>query len=183
VKRLAPLMLLAVLLVGACSGTDRPEGVVERWLISLNQGKAGEPGKYAPERLSQQILPHWESRDPGDLDVIEVGRGKEFRNSFGGNATPAWWIPFRIERASGVKLDGTAIAQRRGSDWHVTALRLGDRSLGVPSEGGQRIGSASAGAWAIAIGISAVLMFLVAFVIRLTPKPMALPTGKQEAGP
>ncbi|MGH2556909.1 MAG: hypothetical protein ACRDHO_14500, partial [Actinomycetota bacterium] len=74
-KRALFLLVVAALFLSACGGTDRPEGVVERWLISLNQGRAGEPDKYAPNELSQRILSNWQERDPGDLQVIEVGKG------------------------------------------------------------------------------------------------------------
>ena len=180
-KRLLPVASLALLLLAACGGTDRPEGVVERWLISLNQGKAGRPDQYAPERLSQRILPHWQTRDPGDLDVIEVGSGKRYSTAFEkcpSRCPSEWLVPFRVERTSGVKFAGTALARRQG-DWYVIGLRIGDRSLLVPSNGGQRIGSASSATWGIAIGISAALMLLVAFVIGLTPKPATLPSRKQ----
>ena len=180
-KRVLTLTGLAVVLLSACAHTDRPEGVVERWLISLNQGKAGRPGQYAPERLSQRILPHWQTRQPGDLDVIEVGSGRRYSTSFEKcpSRCPAeWLVPFRIERTSGVKFEGTALARKQGN-WYVIGLRLGDSSLLVPSNGGQRIGSASAAAWGVAIGISAALMILVALLMRLTPKPMALPSRKQ----
>jgi hypothetical protein len=178
VRRLWPFAVLAMFLLGACGGTDRPEGVVERWLISLNQGKAGEPEKFAPAALSERILPHWETRDPGDLDVIEVGKGRRGDLAFGTFSTETWRVPFRVERASGVSIAGTAVTQKLRVGWRVTTLRVGDHSLLVPSEGGARIGSASAGTWAIAVAISAILMLLVAFVIRLTPKPMTLPTSK-----
>ena len=171
-RTLAAAALAAVLLSG-CGGTDRPEGAVERWLISLNQGKAGEPEKFAPETLSQQILPHWESRDPGDLDVIEVGKAVKVDNIAGARA-----MPFRVERASGVKLNGTAVTERRNGDWHVTRLGFGPQSLRVPSEGGDPIAGASGAAWLVALGISAVLMLLVALAMRLTPAPIALPTGR-----
>jgi hypothetical protein len=175
VRRAFAVSALALLMLSACGGTDRPEGVVERWLVTLNQGKAGEPEKYAPERLSQQILPHWESRDPGDLDVIEVGKGS-VNATLGSQST--FYVPFRIERTSGAKLDGLAGVAKHDSDWRVTQLIRGDRSLLVPSEGGERIGSAGLGAWGVALGISAALMLLVALMMVLTPKPLPLPVRR-----
>ena len=39
-RRLIGLAGVAMILLAACGGTDRPEGAVENWLIALNQGHA-----------------------------------------------------------------------------------------------------------------------------------------------
>ena len=135
-KRLLSAAVLAVALLAACGGTNRPEGIVERWLISLNQGKAGRPGLYAPERLSQRILPHWASRDPGDLDVIEVGRGDIVFQGTPVLEGRVWRVPFRIERTSGVKLEGLANVVKPGGSWRVDGIRIGDFALKVRSSTG-----------------------------------------------
>jgi hypothetical protein len=36
-------LAFVVLVLPACASTERPEGLVERWLVSLNQGAAGRP--------------------------------------------------------------------------------------------------------------------------------------------
>ena len=98
-NHLAALMLLAALALPACGGTDRPEGVVERWLVSLNQGASRRRGLYARDRLSQEVLPGWQSCDPGALDKIEVGRG------IGVSRHPDeadLLVPFRVENASDI---------------------------------------------------------------------------------
>ena len=58
-RRAAALVAIVVTggLLSGCAGTDRPEGVVERWLIALNVGAAGRPAVYAAEALSRRILP------------------------------------------------------------------------------------------------------------------------------
>jgi hypothetical protein len=181
VRRAFAVSALALLLLSACGGTDRPEGVVERWLVTLNQGKAGEPEKYAPERLSREILPHWESRDPGDLDVIEVGKGRTLSHGFGiaeGQVVSAVLVPYRVKRSSGVSIDGEAVVGRIRGDWRIVATGTRESNLLVPSEGGERIGSAGIGAWGVALGISAALMLLVALVMVLTPKPAPLPVRR-----
>ena len=76
-RRLAAAAMLAGLVLAGCGHTDRPEGIVERWFTSLNQGSAGRPGQYAPELLSQGVLPNWRQCEPGVIDLIEVGRGGE----------------------------------------------------------------------------------------------------------
>ena len=176
-RRLASLAFLAMLLLSACGGTDRPEGAVERWLISLNQGKAGEPEKYAPDALSQEILPHWESRDPGDLDVIEVGKGRPTDKT--GIFVGDYEVPFRVERTSGVKIAGVVELLHRKGVWRVALIDRNPTSLKVPSQGGEPIESASAAAWLAALGISAALMLIVALIMAATPKPPPLPVQRR----
>jgi hypothetical protein len=148
------LLVVVALLVPACRDTDRPEGVVERWLVSLNQGKAGEPDKYASEALSQQILPNWQKRDPGDLDVIEVGRGEP-------SGGPTYVVPFRVQRLDGHELTGIAelVSPIRGP-WQVERVLPTDSKLPVPSKGGERIGDASTVVWLAGAGIAALLILL-----------------------
>jgi hypothetical protein len=96
VRRWVALGAVALaLLTPACGGgTERPEGLVERWLISLNQGAAGRPDRYADDAVSEQVLPGWRNRDPGALDVIQVGTSSPGE---GGIAQ----VPFRIETLDG----------------------------------------------------------------------------------
>ena len=180
----ARLMLLvteALVLVPACGHTNRPEGVVERWLISLNQGKAGRPEVYASAQLSQTILPDWASRDPGDLDLIEVGKGNAVivPGAFIQTATGCkvhWMVareyfavPFRVERLHGSTSSLIAILLKRAGEWHVVTLRPSSTfpDLRVPSEGGQRVGGASGALWLAALGV-AFLLVLVSMVLMGT---------------
>jgi hypothetical protein len=162
-RRAFLLFTLAALLLPACGGTDRPEGVVERWLISLNQGKAGRPEKYVPDALSQRILPNWHQRDPGDLDVIEVGKGEGFLSTGRPppDGEPSYLVPYRVKRLDGKEIRGTAYLHRiRAQLWHVTRLLPADPLLRVPSEGGQRIGGASSRFWLAGAAIAALLILL-----------------------
>lgn len=168
-KRTLYFAVLVVLLLPSCGGTDRPEGVVERWLVSLNQGKAGQPEKYAPDELSQQILPNWQERDPGALDVIEVGTGGRVVPE--GGVPPAekrYLVPYRVTRLNGRELRGTAeLFSVRGGPWRVDHLLGRDPALRVPSEGGKRIGHASMGVWLAGAGIAA-LLILVSIALMST---------------
>jgi hypothetical protein len=143
-------MAVAAALLAGCSSTDGPEGVVERWLLSLNQGKAGEPERYAPETLSERILP--EPREAGDLDVIEVGKG----SISGGSAR----VPYRVEVLDGPNFDGVAELERTDDGWRVVALGPKDLSLSVPSEGGRRIGGAPLGFWLAGLAAAGALILL-----------------------
>jgi hypothetical protein len=181
VKRLFAVAGLALVLLAACGGTDRPEGVVERWLVSVNQGKAGEPEKYAVPAVTDTVLPNWHTCDPGSLDVIEVGQHAAGQSG-------SVLVPYRIEYASDLSscdtdlkptapLDGAAVVRPEGGTWRVTALdtRTASSPLKVPSEGGEPIGNAPSTTWLLTILASLGLMAIVAVVIRLQPKPAPLP--------
>lgn len=162
--------VLALVSLQACGRTDRPEGVVERWLVSLNQGSAGRPETYAPDALSERILPRWSSRDPGDLDVIEVGKGTEQRQvaDGGDRSFLAAYVPYRVKRVNGPALEGVAYASRERGDWRVTALLPpGTAGLSVPTNGGRRIGSASWTTW-VAAAAAAAMFIVIAGVLMAT---------------
>jgi len=181
VKRLFAVAALAAFLLVACGGTNRPEGVVERWLVSLNQGKAGEPQKYAEPEVTDSVLPNWKTCDPGSLDVTEVGQ-------HGAGPNGSVFVPYRIKYASDLSscetsakptapLNGSAVVRMQGGDWRVTALQARSASdpLKVPSEGGEPIGNAPLSVWLITLGASAVLMLICALIIRAQPEPAPLP--------
>jgi hypothetical protein len=177
---------LAMVLLAACGGTNRPEGVVENWLNALNQGKAGQPQKYALSAVSTHVLPNWQECDPGSLDVIEVGARAQ---GMEGGPNMAF-VPYRIKYASDLSscdtserpsapVRGVAVAEKKGGTWQVRFVegvpRGSESALRLPSEGGPRIGSASLSALLITLAVSVVLMLLVALLIRTTPEPTPLP--------
>jgi hypothetical protein len=155
------MALAATAVLAACGQTDRPEGVVERWLLSLNQGAAGEPGAYADDALSQQILPAWQQADPGQLDVIEVGRGATVLVGVHSAAPGSTFVPYRVQQLDGPEVTGIAQVE----DGRVVALLPADPSLAVPSEGGTRIGDSSAWLWAVAVAAGLVLCVLSMLVM------------------
>jgi hypothetical protein len=186
-------VLLALL--PACGRTDRPEGVVERWLISLNQGAAGHPERYAPESISRSILSGWNRCDPGALDVVEVGKGRQFVTDRPITRTPAAAVPYRVAYTTGLDRDcndpaashgpteGIALLDRRKGAWHIRKLTSPSRGgappefagLRVPSEGGRRIGGASFGQWLAGVGVGLGLALVVVALMRFAPRPAPLP--------
>ncbi len=128
---------------------------MEAWLNSLNQGAAGRPARYAPEALSQRILPHWATRDPGDLDLIEVGKGRATKQ-----AGPAFLVPYRVKDIDGHERKGLAGLVRVRDGWRVAGLLAGREApdLAVPSQGGRRYASASGTLWLLGLGIAALLI-------------------------
>lgn len=104
--------LLFVLAVPACASQERPEGIVERWLLALNQGAAGEPDRYAPNATSEQVLPRWEQRQPGELDVVEVARARPAPEECDGGT---WTVPLRVVRKDGSELRSIACVEAPAS--------------------------------------------------------------------
>lgn len=143
-RRALALGLALLALLPACAGADRPEGVVERWLASLNQGAAGRPERAAPEGVSQVVLPGWRGRDPGELDVIEVGRARRI-------SADAAEVPFRVVRLDGTALERTAIVRRGPAGWRIERLEPARPDLPLPSEGGPPIAAAGASWWVAAL--------------------------------
>jgi hypothetical protein len=171
---------IVVALLPACGGTDRPEGVAERWLISLNQGADGRPGRYAPDAFSQAVLPNWADRDPGDLTVIEVGEGKSFHHPYGvsgkGETVPEFTVvPYRVERLSGAAREGEAVVAAVHGSLRIVAIGSREPGLLVPSEGGQRVGGATPVQWLAGVGVGVALALLVMALMRLAPEPAPLP--------
>jgi hypothetical protein len=172
VRRLAPLaLLLASIALAACASAERPEGVVERWLLSLNQGSAGEPARYAPGRVSELVMPGWDELEPGELDVIEVGRGRGT-----GRAEVPWSaeVPFRVVTIAGAETAGVAFVGDPGTRPAIRGVELGDDpALPLPSEGGPDLDEDDGGAWLAALGVAAALILLTVGLMRLAPGPEA----------
>jgi hypothetical protein len=158
------------LLAPSCAGADRPEGVVERWLNSLNQGAAGRPGDYARAALSAQVLPGWRERAPGDLDVIEVGRGRAVASMRFPEGAAI--VPFRVVRVSGDELEGTVTLEHGPDGRGWTVVRISPRTgLALPSEGGPRVGAATVSEWLASAGVAVLLVLLAAVLMRLVRRP------------
>jgi hypothetical protein len=168
-RRAATVLVLTALFLSGCATEERPEGVVDRWLNSLNQGAAGEPGRYAEAPVSEAVLPGWRECSPGALDVIEVGRGEQAATR---GVVTDQAVPFRVEYSAsiddlcptwsggrdGVRASAFLVLGSEG--WQVVAIGEGD-DLPLPSEGGERVASASAVAWSISLAVAAVLCLLV----------------------
>jgi hypothetical protein len=170
------LAVVALLSLASCAVPDRPEGIVERWLLALNQGSAGEPMRYAYRDVSSSVLPNWKSADPGAFDVIEVGRARPC--SYRGPAACVAMVPFRAVLADGgqVRFDALVGVDRRSTGvvpsrvFGVTGPSGGN--LRLPSEGGPPIGAADTLMWLAALGVAIALALVGEIVMRLVrPSP------------
>ena len=144
---------VALLSLASCSTPERPEGIVERWLISLGQGSAGEPERYARRDVSDVMLRAVGSAEPDAFDVIEVGRATPcgYRGSEACTAS----VPFRVVGLDGdeLRLDALVGSRVREGPNRVFAVTGPDRRPRLPSEGGPPIGAAGAPAWVAAVGV------------------------------
>jgi hypothetical protein len=168
-RRLAVVWVLVVLSLSGCAEAERPEGVVERWLISLNQGAAGEPERFAPDRLSELVLPGWRELEPGELDVIEVGLGRAT-----GRASVPWVaeVPFRVVTIDGGETIGVALVAPPGARPAIAGIETGrDPGVPLPSDGGPSLDDDEGIAWPAAAGVAALLILLTIGLMRLAPEP------------
>jgi len=166
VRRAWPALILVALLAPSCAGTERPEGVVERWLVSLNQGAAGRPGHYAPESVSASVVPGWHELDPGELDVIAVG---DARPGPGGTSL----VPFQVEQVDGTVARGFAVVDRRHGSLRIVRFEPPpDAGPGLDPDFALASSSAVPGfAWVVAFGVAALLILLTVGLMRLAPEP------------
>ncbi len=158
--------LVTALLVPSCGGIERPEGVVERWLISLSQGAAGRPDRYASGAISDTVLPGWEDLDPGELDVIEVG---DARPRPGGT----FLVPFQVVRTDGAVARAYAVVERRGETLRIVRFEPPpDTGPGVdPGFADAPAAGVPPPAWAAAAGGAALLILFTMGLMRLVPEP------------
>lgn len=167
--RRALVFLLALVALSACATSERPEGIVERWLISLNQGTAGDPGAYAADELSQTVLPDWDALEPGQLDVIEVGRARKLPDG-------TVLVPFQVHSLDdgvvGVARAFAVVEREAGSLRVVRFLPPPDTGPGADPDFAIAAGtSASAPAWFAAVALAGLLIVVTIGLMRLAPEP------------
>ena len=148
-RALVVAVVALVALTSACSSQERPEGITERWLLSLNQGAAGQPYRYAPDDVSEQVVPGWHDLEPGYLDVIAV-ESQQLRRG----PVPGAFVPFNLVTKDGDRIEGVAHLLPNGDSWRIADLDVG---AGIaPTEGGSPFGAGLPG-WPIAIGVGVLL--------------------------
>ena len=162
------VIVIAALLFAGCSTAERPEGVVERWLLALNQGDAGRPDRYASSVASTAVFPGWRSTDPGAFDVVEVGHSHPC--GYRGPMICDVVVPFRVVLEDGSELRSDALVGRARDEgpaptrvFTIVPARTGQ---GLPSEGGPPIGSAPLGSWLEAFLVAAALVAAAELVLR-----------------
>ena len=165
---LAAALLLLMLMLPGCSSQERPEGIVERWLLALNQGAAGEPERYTSDLYSERVLPDWSSKEPGQLDVIEVGPATRTGCSR--------VVPFRVVRLDGDEIRGFATFQLCPTAFPkpIGIVEFGGVPVGTfPSEGGSPVGTDRPVIWVIAGASGVVLLAVGEMLMRLARRRRA----------
>jgi hypothetical protein len=164
VRRAVLATALLLLVLPGCASRERPEGIVERWLLALNQGPAGEPERFAPDRLSERILPDWRHLEPGELDVIEVQPAalRICRTASGDTSCPEGTriadVPFNIERTDGRASHFEATLVVRGDTWRAEELTSVDHPSSLRVAGWQLTIGLSSWFLAIAVGFALLLV-------------------------
>ena len=161
-KRPALAALMIIALASCASQEQRPEGVVERWLLALNQGAAGRAGRYADPQTSRLILPGYATADPSRLDVIEVGTAERTHCAFD--------VPFRVVDVEGHETRMFAVIDLcpTASPTPIAGVERRAVPPGVfPSEGGSSFGTDRAVVWSIAVAIGLGILFLAEVVMKL----------------
>jgi hypothetical protein len=145
----------------ACDQAPRPEGVVQRWLVSLNQGSAGRPERWADGGVTAAVAPWWPA-EPDHIDAMDVG------------AASGADVPFRIETTDGVITTGVATVSSRdtgnGQEPYVASVRLGDVPV-VPHDPGGLSAREIGLAIAVAIGLALGALGLLTLVRRSAASP------------
>jgi hypothetical protein len=165
---LAVAALGVVIKVGG-TGVHRPEGAAERWLNAVGDTTRNgvrsdarqRASKIGPLSLASPLLP----ADTGGRRAfpdLEVGKAR----TTGDEAR----VPYRLHQyaATGAapERNGVVILQRKGDEWHVTALA--DRHPGerVPSEGGDPPSRAPLGIWLAALAGGLVVTTGASLLVR-----------------
>ena len=155
-RRAALVTCVAIVALVACAQAPRPEGVVQRWLVSLNQGSAGRPERWADSGATATAAPWWPA-EPDHIDAMDVGAAT------GGD------VPFRIETTDGVVTTGVATVGSResgnGPEPYVAAVRLGEVPV-VPHDPGGLSAPEVGLAIVVAIGLTLAALELLTLVRR-----------------
>lgn len=169
---------VAVALGGGACGTavDRPAGITERWLQAVGDQGRDKLRDHSTRRAAElgdpaavaAVLPPADDRpdDERYFPDLEVGEA----HVADGTAR----VPFRVTARTAnddIELALTAVLERRGHTWFVTAIderRAGER---VPSEGGDRPATATTRQWVVSLGIGLLVLVVSVALIEMQPDP------------
>ena len=175
IRRLLALSALLVLLLAGCARDEpRAAGITERWLTAVgDQGRDNLRSKserraatYGDQALAAKVVPANAEEDERHFSDLEVGRSIEA----GGTARVPFRLTARLEGGGTEEREGTAVLTRTGDSWRVTDVVERGQGEKVPSEGGERPSSATAGQWITAIVLGIVVAIISAIVIERQPE-------------
>ena len=169
------LACTAVVVVAGCARDEpRAAGITERWLTAVgDQGRDNLRSKserrasnYGDQALVPKVVPAKAEDDERTFSDLEMGKSIESGNT----ARVPFRVTARLEGGDTTEREGTAVLARSGSSWRVvdvTGRAPGER---VPSEGGDRPSSATAGQWLGTIVIGLLLAVGSAVLIKRQPE-------------
>jgi hypothetical protein len=175
VRRAPIAAVVLALILPACATRERPEGIVERWLLALNQGATGEPGSYAGGSISDEVLPDWEELEPGQLDLIEVGAAIPVEDAPPRGHIGEVHVPFRVVTVDGTETRGRAVLPQGVRASRVPIDSIEPRAIppGIfPSENGPPIVETTPAAWFASVLIGAglaALSWALMGLVRVNP--------------
>ena len=175
VLRVVLLSVAAVVLVGACALDEpRAAGVTERWLTAVgDQGRDNllsksreRAAEYGQQELAAEVIPHNAEEDERHFSDLEVGKAIESGNT----ARVPFRLTARIEGGDTEERTGTAVLSHTDDGWFVVGVEQRAAGERVPSEGGLRPASATAGQWVATMVIGVLVTVVSAIVIRRQPE-------------
>jgi hypothetical protein len=162
-------------MVSGCARDEpRAAGITERWLTAVgDQGRDNLRSKserraseYGDQALVTKVVPDNAEKDERSFSDFEVGRAIES----GDTARVPFRLTARLEGGETEEREGTAVLTRGGKGWvvvDVVGRAPGER---VPSEGGERPASATAGQWIGTVVLSLLVVAVSALLIRRQPE-------------
>jgi hypothetical protein len=153
------------------TGSDRPEGVAERWLSNVGdtrrdgvKDKARDSAeKVGRVSLAASILPKEGSGGDSAFADLEVGKaaGDDERTV----------VPFRLHQELGDSANkratyGAVALRKEGGDWKVTAVLPPQPGLKVPSQGGSPAAKAPVTLFLGTLGVAVLITAIAAGLIR-----------------
>jgi hypothetical protein len=159
--------VIAAIATGCSGGAEHPEGIVERWIVSMNQGRAGAPSRWAEDRATATVSPTWHTDDPGSIDAFSIGIAEAEDDAF--------VVPFTLERLDGTVTSGDVVVARRGPGDAPGGLEVKEVRLGAPSgPTGHWMESTTPGAWLLAIAVAVILTIFTVALVRLVERSTRL---------
>lgn len=171
-------VLLGGLLGAYGSGAHRPEGVAERWLSDVGDTRRDgvkeqsreEAEEVGPVSLAADLLPA-EGTTDGRTAFIDLEVGKASADGPDRSTRVPFRLHQRIDGKAGDPIYGTVVLVRQDGRWQITALEPAVVGTAVPSEGGKPAAKAGLSLFAGAIGVSFLLAFACAGLVRAAGPP------------
>lgn len=168
---------LPLVVAGCALDERRAAGVTERWLTAVgDQGKKNlftksekRAAGYGRPEAAAEVIPSNAEEDERHFSDFEVGKAIEA----GDRARVPFRLTARLEGGDTTERVGTAVLVRGPDGWFVEDIVARAPGEKVPSEGGARPASATAGQWLGAAVLGIFVVVISAVVITRQPESTA----------